>query len=225
LARSQDQLNQLTGELTSRGSPRALAVTADLDNHEQLAPLVRDLIHTHGPVHILINNTGGPPSGPLLNATPDQIRAALHRHLLGAHLLTQLVLPGMAEARYGRIIGVLSTSVRAPLDNLGVSNLTRAAVASWAKTLSRELPAGVTINNVLPGYTATKRLSTLIDAVGARTGRTSEAVEASWRDNVPEGRFAQPGEIGSVIAFLASPAASYIRGVCLPVDGGRLRSI
>jgi 3-oxoacyl-[acyl-carrier protein] reductase len=150
---------------------------------------------------------------------------AFGRHVLAAHLLTKTVLPGMQAAGYGRIINVLSTSVREPIPNLGVSNIIRAAMANWAKTLSRELPAGVTINNILPGYTATQRLFSLIDGVAARKGLTSDVVTEQWRGNVPEGRFADPEELGRVIAFLASPEASYIRGVSLPVDGGRLRSI
>ena len=225
LARSGAALEAMLPELREAGAAAARALVADLDDHAGLQGAVDGVVEDVGPVHILLNNTGGPPSGPLLDASPDAIVAALHRHLLGAHLLTRAVLPGMTEAGYGRIIQVLSTSVREPLDNLGVSNLTRAAVASWSKTLSRELPGGVTINNILPGYTATDRLFSLIDAVAERKGTTSDAVEAAWRGNVPEGRFAEPSELGAVIAFLASPAASYIRGVSLPVDGGRLRSI
>ena len=137
----------------------------------------------------------------------------------------QRVLPGMREAGYGRFIQVLSTSVREPIPNLGVSNLTRAAVASWAKTLSRELPAGVTINNVLPGFTDTQRLGQLADGISARTGKSQDEVHQGWLAQVPEGRLAQPEELAAVIAFLASPAASFVRGTSIPVDGGRLRSI
>ena len=179
----------------------------------------------HGPIHIWVNNTGGPPGGRLLDAEPLQLEAALSRHLLSTHAMLQLLVPGMSKANYGRIINVLSTSVREPIPNLGVSNLTRAAVASWAKTLSRELPPGVTINNVLPGFTATDRLSSLAEARAAREGVTVNDVEEAWKSAVPEGRLARPEELGNVIAFLASPAASFVRGTTLPVDGGRLRSI
>src|SRR5690606_36944419 len=133
--------------------------------------------------------------------------------------------PGMREAGYGRIVNVLSTSVREPIDNLGVSNTIRAAVAGWAKTLSRELPPGVTINNILPGYTDTERLATLASSAGERTGRTADEDRQGWIATVPEGRLGLPEELAAAVAFLASPAAAYVRGVSLPVDGGRLRSI
>lgn len=153
------------------------------------------------------------------------MEVALGRHLFAAHVLVQQLLPGMREAGYGRIINVLSTSVREPIPNLGVSNLTRAAVASWAKTLSGELPPGVTINNVLPGFTDTERLGSLGEDTASRTGTTLEAVRAGWIAQIPEGRLARPEETAEAIAFLASPAAAYIRGHSIPVDGGRLRSI
>ncbi|MEC9071843.1 MAG: SDR family oxidoreductase, partial [Myxococcota bacterium] len=133
--------------------------------------------------------------------------------------------PGMTEAGYGRIINVISTSVREPIPNLGVSNTIRGSVASWAKTVSGELPPGVTINNVLPGFTDTDRLGSLAKGRAERSGSTAEGVYELWRSQIPEGRLGRPDELASVIAFLASPAASYIRGVSLPVDGGRLRSI
>lgn len=145
--------------------------------------------------------------------------------MLAPHLLVGLLLPGMRAAGYGRILNVLSTSVREPIPNLGVSNTIRGAVASWAKTLSMELPPGVTINNVLPGYTDTERLGELGAAISARTGKSGEQVRADWVATIPEGRLAEPEELGAVLAFLASPEASYIRGVSLPVDGGRLKSI
>ena len=139
--------------------------------------------------------------------------------------MVQKLVPGMLEAGYGRIINVVSTSVREPIPNLGVSNTIRGAVASWAKSLSRELPPGITINNILPGFTDTERLSNLKSAVANRTGKTEEEVHNGWLAQVPEGRLARPEELAAAIAFLASPAAAYIRGVSLPVDGGRLRSI
>jgi 3-oxoacyl-[acyl-carrier protein] reductase len=224
LARSADRLQALVEPLQRAGSPDVSVVVADLDDREALASTLDGLI-AEGPVHIVVNNTAGPPGGPLTQATPDAILTALGRHLLAAHQILQATLPGMSHAGYGRFVQVLSTSVREPIDNLGVSNLTRAAVASWAKTLSRELPAGVTINNVLPGFTDTDRLASLADAVGERTGRSADQVREAWVGMVPEGRLGRPEELGEAVAFLCSPAASYIRGVSLPVDGGRLRSI
>ena len=225
LARSEDQLKALLTELTERGAPVARAVTADLDDHAGLVAALNELITKHGPVHVVINNTGGPPGGPLVDATPEALLHAFSRHVISAQLILQQVLPGMRDAGFGRFIQVLSTSVREPIDNLGVSNITRGAMASWAKTLSRELPPGITINNVLPGFTATKRLGELSKGIAARKGITTDDVYAAWLSGVPEGRVAEPEELGVVIAFLASPASSFIRGVSLPVDGGRLNSI
>jgi 3-oxoacyl-[acyl-carrier protein] reductase len=160
-----------------------------------------------------------------LDADPSELLLALGRHLIASHLLVQRVVPGMRAAGYGRIINIVSTSVREPLPNLGVSNTTRGAVAAWAKSLSRELPPGITINNVLPGFTDTARLDALQEAVAERTGRTVGEVRLDQIAQVPEGRLARPEETAAAVVFLASPAAAYIRGVSLPVDGGRLRSI
>jgi len=220
LARSQGALEELVGEIHAQGGSAELLV-ADLDNHAALSEEVGAL----GTVHIVVHNTGGPKGGPLHKADPSEISAAIHRHVLSAHTILQAVLPGMSEAGYGRWVNVLSTSVREPIPNLGVSNLTRAAMASWSKTLTRELPPGVTINNVLPGYTDTDRLTELAQARAAREGTSFEAVQAAWISQVPEGRLAQPSETAEAIAFLVSPAGGYIRGLSLPVDGGRLRSI
>jgi 3-oxoacyl-[acyl-carrier protein] reductase len=177
------------------------------------------------PIQILVNNTGGPPSGLLLEADESAILQAVGRHLFAAHLLLRQLLPGMKQVGYGRVINVLSTSVREPIPSLGVSNLTRAAVASWAKTLSRELPPGITINNVLPGYTDTERLSELGQLQAKHSNRAVAAVLEEWIAQIPEGRLARADELAEAIAFLASPAAAYIRGHSLPVDGGRMRSI
>jgi 3-oxoacyl-[acyl-carrier protein] reductase len=211
LARSPDALEELAGEL------RASGATANV--------LVADLLVSRGAVHVLVNNTGGPAGGPLVAAEVDAMQAALARHLFAAHLLVQRLLPGMRAAGYGRIVNVLSTSVREPIPNLGVSNLTRAAVASWAKTLAGELPPGVTINNVLPGFTDTERLASLGSATAQRLGKSEDEVRAGWLAQIPEGRLARPEETAEAVAFLASPAAAYVRGHSLPVDGGRLRSI
>ena len=140
-------------------------------------------------------------------------------------LLTRLLLPGMVEAGYGRIINVISTSVREPIPGLGVSNTIRGAMASWAKSISRELPPGITINNVLPGFTDTERLTVLGEAVAERSGISLDQVREMWLSDVPEARLAKPGEIAAAIAFLASPAGAFVRGTSMPVDGGRLRSI
>ncbi|TAH36463.1 MAG: SDR family oxidoreductase [Planctomycetota bacterium] len=225
LARSQDALAALLAELQSAGAPAARALATDLDDLGAAQSSIQRLLRANGPVHVLINNSGGPPSGALLEAKPDDFLAAFRRHVLASHTLVGLVLPGMRAAQYGRIVNVVSTSVREPIAGLGVSNTIRGAMAAWAKTLSKELPPGVTINNVLPGFTATERLASLKESMAKRQSTTPDAVEKAWLATVPEGRLGRPEEIAAAIAFLASPAASYIRGVSLPVDGGRLSSI
>jgi 3-oxoacyl-[acyl-carrier protein] reductase len=212
-------------ELDAAGAPAPAFIIADMDDRKSLRDLVAPIIDVRGPVHVLVNNTGGPPPGRLLDASEHELRGAFSRHLLAAHDLVRVILPGMRQAGWGRIVNVISISVREPLPNLGVSNIVRHAMAAWAKTLSMELPAGITINSVLPGYTATERLHELAAQAAANQGSTVTDVEETWARSVPEGRLGQPEEIAAVIGFLASPAASYIRGVSLAVDGGRVRSV
>jgi 3-oxoacyl-[acyl-carrier protein] reductase len=188
---------------------------------------VRDAAHAHvaehGPVHVLVNNTGGPPAGPAYEADPEEFSRAFAQHLQCNQVLVQAVAPGMAEAKYGRIINVISTSVITPIKGLGVSNTIRGAVANWARTLACELgPLGITVNNILPGFVATARLGSIIQGRAQRGGTTTDDVEAQMKRTIPAGRFADPAELGAVAAFLASPAAAYVNGVNLPVDGGRL---
>ena len=156
---------------------------------------------------------------------PDEFTTAFGRHVLAAHRLTQTVLSGMKESGYGRIINIISTSVYEPIPNLGVSNTIRGAMASWSKTVSKELPPGITINNVLPGFTDTERLGQLKKGRANKNGISEDTVHQQWLSQVPEGRLAQPEETASAIGFLVSPAAGYIRGLSLPVDGGRLKGI
>ncbi|MCP3956569.1 MAG: SDR family oxidoreductase [bacterium] len=225
LARSREALERLMLELERAGSPRARFVVADHDDRGRLKTAVEGLIQREGPVHVLVNNSGGPAPGPILEAREEDFVGAFGRHLLANHLLVKLALGGMIQAGYGRIINIISVSVREPLPGLGVSNTIRGAVASWAKTLSRELPPRVTINNLLPGFTATERLMSLRKKIADQADGDEESVQGRWESMIPEGRIGRPEELGAVIAFLASPAASYVRGVSLPVDGGRLRSI
>jgi 3-oxoacyl-[acyl-carrier protein] reductase len=200
-------------------------LTADFEDCEQVAARVRAHLERSGPVHILVNNTGGPPGGRLLDAEPADFTRALSMHVVCNHLLVGAVVPGMTAEGYGRIINVISTSVIAPIPGLGVSNTVRAAVANWARTLSDELgPSGITVNNVLPGFTNTQRLQSLIERRAAAEQVTETELIEAWQAGIPLRRFADPHEIGAVIAFLASPDASYVTGVNLPVDGGRTAS-
>lgn len=224
LARSADKLDKTVSVLREVGCARARKLVVDLDDRAGLREAVGALV-AESPVHILINNTGGPKPGLLIEAEEEALLTGFGRHVLAGQAMVQLCLPGMKAAGYGRIINVISTSVREPIPNLGVSNTIRGAMASWSKTLSRELPPGVTINNILPGYTATDRLAEIAEAKAAKAGSDRAAIEEAWRGEVPERRLGRPEETGAAIAFLASPAAGYIRGVSLPVDGGRLRSI
>jgi 3-oxoacyl-[acyl-carrier protein] reductase len=223
LARTEKTLQDALSMLdTSQGQLHSY-LAVDYTNHDALLAAVRTLNH---PVHILVNNTGGPPGGPITEADPAAFIAAFQQHLVANQLLAREVLPGMKDAGFGRIVNVISTSVKEPLDNLGVSNTTRWAVAGWAKTWANEAGKfGITVNNVLPGYTRTGRLDEIVEKRAAATGQTPEAVAEMFKSHVPAKRFAEPGEVAAAVAFLASPAAAYINGVNLPVDGGRTKSL
>jgi 3-oxoacyl-[acyl-carrier protein] reductase len=225
LARRAQALEEVVAALPRRDAQRHRPLAADLLDRESLRAAL-DALVAKAPVHILVNNTGGPPGGPAFAADEAAFVAAFGQHLLAGQLLVQAVVPGMRAARWGRIVNVVSTSVYEPIAGLGVSNTVRGAVAGWAKTLSRELgPHGITVNNVLPGYTETARIEQILRDRVAASGRSREEVVAAMLANVPVGRFAQPGEPAGVIAFLCSPAAAYVNGVSLAVDGGRMQSI
>lgn len=198
----------------------------DFQDAEAVAGLMREFVAGGGYADFVVNNTGGPPPGSVLEADPEQFVAALRMHLVCNQAIVQALAPGMIQRRFGRIVNIISTSVRQPIPNLGVSNTTRAAVAAWAKTLANELaPHNITVNNVLPGYTATDRLQALIDHRARQSGRSSREEAALMEADIPMRRFATPDEIAAAVAFLVSDAASYITGVSLPVDGGRISAI
>jgi 3-oxoacyl-[acyl-carrier protein] reductase len=223
IARRRDALEAVLHSLPGSGHH---LLTADFADPEKLRGAVEPHIAQHGPFHILVNNTGGPPAGPIAAATLTQFTAAFSQHLLCNHVMAMAVLPGMKAEGYGRIINVISTSVKAPIPGIGVSNTVRAAVANWAKTLSLEVAAfGVTVNNVLPGATETDRLAEIFEARADKQSKPLDEVIAHEKSAVPAGRFAAPEELAAAIAFLASPAAAYITGINLPVDGGRTPSL
>ena len=225
MSRRADALRAVVDALPKHGAQRHDFIAADMADTPGLRAAL-DALVTGRPVHVLVNNTAGPPGGPAQTASEDAFLDTFRKHLLANHALVQAVLPGMRGAGWGRVVNVISTSVYEPIANLGVSNTIRGAVASWAKTLSRELAAdGITVNNVLPGYTETGRLVQILHDRAKASRQDEDAVAAGMRQTVPAGRFAQPHEIAAAIAFLCSPAAGYINGVSLAVDGGRMQSI
>lgn len=226
LARSREALATALAALpTTHADQQHASVAVDMADHAELRARVEATANAQ-PVNILVNNTGGPPGGPANGAAADDYRRAFDQHLVAAQVLLQAVLPGMKSSGYGRIVNVISTSVKEPIRNLGVSNTIRGAVANWAKTLAGELGAhGITVNNVLPGYTQTQRLEQILAERTKATGKSSAEIEQAMLASVPLGRFAKASEIAAVIAFLASPAAAYVNGVNVPVDGGRTQSL
>lgn len=198
----------------------------DLSDTEVVKQTVQRFISKGNTIHILINNAGGPPSAPMIETDAGEIEKAFRTHLICSHVLAQLLVPGMKAAGFGRIVNVVSTSVKQPINGLGISNIVRAAVANWAKTLANEITGtGITINNVLPGYTNTDRLDYLFTKQANDQGINKEEILRRTISSIPAGRLGEPSEFGAAVAFLCSPAASYINGINLPVDGGRTGSL
>lgn len=226
LARSRDALETAIGALPKIHPTQQHAwIAADMAQHAELRAKVEASANAQ-PFQIFINNSGGPPGGPAATAAPEDFLRAFNQHLIGAQTVLQAVLPGMKASGYGRIVNVISTSVKEPIRNLGVSNTIRGATASWAKTLAGELGVhGITVNNVLPGYTQTRRLEQILAERTRTSGKSLAEIEQAMLATVPLGRFAKPSEIANVIAFLATSAAAYINGVNVPVDGGRTQSL
>ena len=225
LARSQKRMQENVKVLNKINKMKNSYIVADLRNAIAVRDSIKDYLAKQ-PIHILINNAGGPPVGNIMKANMSELSDAFNIHVLASHTITQAVIPFMKKAKYGRIINIVSTSVRQPIDNLGVSNTIRGAMASWAKTLSREVATkGITVNNILPGTTKTERLDGIIEGVMKKRNLNMKAAKKALLSEIPINRFAEVEEIGSVIAFLASPAASYITGTSIPVDGGKIKSI
>ena len=225
IARNEAKLKEVVTELPNKYQNHNYIV-ADFGNPKELREKVSEKLKSVGTFHILVNNTGGPAAGPVFSADIDDFETAFTQHLKCNHTLAQALVPAMKEADFGRIINIISTSVKQPLDGLGVSNTIRGAVANWSKTLANELGQyGITVNNVLPGATSTERLSEIIKNKAAKTGKSTEEISRAMKNSIPAKRFAQPGEIANAVAFLASEAAAYINGINVPVDGGRTKSL
>lgn len=223
IARHPEALQLTRDALAASSGQQHDCLVADFKDWRGLQRLAADHARINGPIHILVNNTGGPPAGKAIEAKPEEFETAFQQHIMCNQVLVQAVAPGMREAGYGRIVNIISTSVITPIRGLGVSNTIRGAVANWAKTLADELgPFGITVNNILPGFTATARLKSLLQGRAAREATTLEEIEERAKAQIPLRRLADPSEIASVVAFLASPEGSYVSGVNLPVDGGRL---
>jgi len=224
IARDQSKLESTKNELHNDNQDHHILV-ADFCHPESLRDIVIDYC-AKNTVDILINNTGGPSPGAAHEALGKDYMTAFQQHLICNQYLAQAVIPKMKDQNEGRIINIISTSVRQPIPNLGISNTIRGAVASWSKTLSKELgPFGITVNNILPGATMTGRLKGLIQNKSKASGKSMDEVSAEMQAQIPARRFAEPEEVADAVLFLASKKAAYISGVNLPVDGGRLDCI
>ncbi len=226
IARNEDSLKLVLAELHHQSGQQHDYLVADFFQPEQVKTVVNGYINSGNEIHILINNTGGPKAGQAIDATLEEFRQAFDAHIICNQILTQAVLPSMKKAQFGRIVNIISTSVKIPIQGLGVSNTIRGAVASWAKTMANELGGfGITVNNILPGFTKTSRLDSLIEGKSKKQSAPIEDIEENMKSSIPAGRFGSAEEVANVAAFLASPAASYVNGVNIPVDGGRTGSM
>ncbi len=223
-SRNKESLEKLRLELIDLGANTATVLPLDLEKSEDVTNSISKLLD-EGPIQILINNASGPPGGPLLSNEIDEFEPAFKRHLYAAHTITKMLVPGMEESGIGRIVNIISTSVREPIDNIGLSNTLRGAMASWSKSLSRELHPCITINNILPGFTNTSRLSSLANSISDKTGKDVSEIREKWMEQVPIGRLIEPQETALAITFLCLPSSGGIRGISMAVDGGRMRSI
>ena len=227
IARNEGRLREVAAALPTPAGQTHDFLVADFAEPAQVARVVARYLAAHpAGFQILLNNTGGPAGGPLLEAPAEAFEAAFRQHVVCNQLLAQALVPGMVAAAYGRIINIISTSVKVPLAGMGVSNTIRGAGASWAKTLANKVAGqGITVNNVLPGATVTQRHQSLIEQKMAATGQSQHEVEAAMLHQIPAHRFGQATELAAAVAFLASPAAGYITGTSLPIDGGRTGSL
>ncbi|MFS8083584.1 MAG: SDR family oxidoreductase, partial [Ginsengibacter sp.] len=223
LARNEERLKKALQQLDKSQGQQHQFLLADFSNSEEVKRVINDFIDKENSIHILINNTGGPKAGNILDAVENEFIKAFESHLLCNHILAKAVIPGMKESGYGRIVNIISTSVKQPIPGLGVSNTIRGAVASWAKSLASELGEyGITVNNVLPGYTRTARYDSLVEGKSSKENKSMDEVDKQYAESIPLKRIGTKEEFGAAVAFLCTPAAGYISGINLPVDGGRL---
>ncbi|MFH1052590.1 MAG: SDR family oxidoreductase [bacterium] len=223
MARSEELLKDNLKELANNGSQKHSYICADFSEPEKAVSKIGEFLVMNGSIDILVNNSGGPAPGKISDAGQESLLDAFNQHVIASQLITKKLIPGMIANNFGRIINIISVGLKQPIENLGVSNVIRGAMASWAKTLSRELaPHGITVNNILPGYTLTSRLTSLFENRAKQQGKTFQEISDGIKANVPSGRFAEPEELAYAACFLASDFASYITGINLPVDGGFL---
>jgi 3-oxoacyl-[acyl-carrier protein] reductase len=225
MARNETLLKDVSKELDTTMGQQLSYLVADFSKPDEVKKIIGEYVKDHV-VHVLINNTGGPSAGAIIDASEEDFLKAFNQHLICNNILTKAVVPSMKKERYGRIVNIISTSVKIPLKNLGVSNTIRGAVASWAKTMANELGQfAITVNNLLPGNINTQRLESLIKTTAKNVSKSTDEVEQNMQNEIPMKRFGEPSEIAAVAAFLASPAGSYVNGVSIPVDGGKTGSI
>jgi len=226
ISRNLDSLKKTKLELSVSNDQNHDILCADFSDPNKLKENLTVYLEKKLPIHILINNTGGPPPGEITAATSDDFLDGFYKHVLCNQILVKEILPFMKKEKFGRIVNIISTSVKQPIIGLGVSNTIRGAVGSWAKTLASEVaPFGITVNNLLPGATNTNRLDSLFKSIAKKNGVASTDIKKEWIKDIPVGRIAEPEEIAYAIVFLVSEYAGYINGINLPVDGGRLQCL
>ncbi|HEX8849600.1 MAG TPA: SDR family oxidoreductase [Gemmatimonadaceae bacterium] len=225
-ARGKEALEEAAASIRAASKRKVVTLAADLSNPDDVARVADTALREYGHVDVLVNNGGGPPAGPFESHSVETWAAAVQQTLLSTVALTRALLPGMKERRWGRIVNITSIAVKQPVDNLILSNSVRAAVTGFARTLANEVaPFGITVNNVMPGYTRTDRVTSLAAKNAELRKTTAEEQLAIFERTIPMGRLGEPREFGAMVAFLCSERASYTTGASIPVDGGWIRAL